>query len=268
MPGLAGLADPPLEELLDYLPLKTLMNRLIAAFLVPLLATGCTQPKTATDLEQGAHGHADATDVKYIALTYDDGPHAKATPALLDVLRENNAKATFFVLGSLIADNGQLIKRMDSEGHELGNHTINHPILTILNRETLRAEIKNASSELSAVTGKAPTLLRPPRAAFNANVQAVARENGLAIALFDIYPNDSMPWNNARDISETIVSEAKDGSIVFLHDTSARSVDATELAIRGLSSRGFRFVTLSELIKRRGPIKPGAVYKNGYVVEP
>jgi peptidoglycan/xylan/chitin deacetylase (PgdA/CDA1 family) len=243
------------------------MTKPIALILASLLAGGCTPAPSSADQGATLSPGASEAQTRYIALTYDDGPDAEVTTRLLDILKDHDAKATFFVLGDLIASHGQIIKRMDAEGHELGNHTLSHARLTGLDGDALRAEIEGASAALQAVTGKPPAMLRPPRAAIDAEVQQVARANGLAIALFDIYPNDSMFWMSAKKISDAIVSEAKDGGIVFLHDTSMRSAEATALAIRELSAQGYRFVTLSELIARKGPIKPGAVYRNGNAAE-
>ncbi len=242
------------------------MNKLIVLILSSFLAS-CTSAQSSSDQSAALLPGASQVDTKYIALTYDDGPDAEVTARLLDVLEENDAKATFFVRGNLISSHGQLIRRMDAEGHELGNHTLTHARLTGLDGDALRAEIEGASAALQTVTGKAPAMLRPPRAAIDLEVKEVARANGLAIALFDIYPRDSMFWMSAEKISDAVVSEARDGGIVFLHDTSMRSADATALAIRELSAQGYRFVTLSELITRKGPIQPGAVYRNGYVAE-
>lgn len=245
-----------------------IMRIILIIVIASLIFSGCTQAQSISDQRDSAPREGSDARVKYIALTYDDGPNAEVTSRLLDVLKVNDAKATFFVEGSLISSSGKIIKRMDAEGHELGNHTLSHARLTELDGDDLRAEIEGASAALQALTGKAPAVLRPPRAAIDMEVKQVARDNGLAIALFDNYPNDSRPWKSAKAISDSIVSEARDGGIVFLHDTSIRSVDATVLVIRDLSSQGYRFVTLSELITKKGSIQPGAVYWNGYVAEP
>jgi peptidoglycan/xylan/chitin deacetylase (PgdA/CDA1 family) len=242
----------------------------ISIFIVvaPLLCLGCTQENSISDQRASTPHEGADPGVKYIALTYDDGPDSEVTTRLLDVLKANGAKATFFVEGSLIASNGKIIKKMDAEGHELGNHTLTHARLTELDGDELRAEIEGASAALRTWTGRAPRVLRPPRAAIDMEVKQVARDNGLAIALFDNYPNDSRPWRSSEAISDSIVTEARDGGIVFLHDTSMRSVDATALVIRDLSKKGYRFVTLSELIAKKSQIEPGAVYRNGYIAEP
>lgn len=244
------------------------MRIVLGVVLASLLCGGCTQAQSPSDQRAAALRTGGDAGVKYIALTYDDGPNSEVTTRLLDVLKINGARATFFVEGSLIGSHQAIIRRMDTEGHELGNHTLSHARLTKLDGDEMRAEIEGASAALRALTGKAPMMLRPPRAAFDMEVRRVARDNGLAIALFDNYPNDSRPWKSAETISDSIVSEARDGGIVFLHDTSMRSVDATELVIRDLSERGYRFVTLSELIAKKGAVVPGAVYRNGYAAEP
>lgn len=200
------------------------------------------------------------SEEKFIALTFDDGPDARATPALLDVLKRYGAKATFFVMGSRIEANAPLLKRMVDDGHAIGNHTLSHAKLSGLSRDAMRSEIVGASRSIQRASGVAPDVLRPPYAATNADVENIARANGLAILMWSIYPNDSSYFGSASVIAERIVASAKDGDIVFLHDTSMRSVEATERVLRNLSEKGFRFVTASQLIKRHGRLEPGATY--------
>jgi peptidoglycan-N-acetylglucosamine deacetylase len=204
----------------------------------------------------------DGADRKFIALTFDDGPHDQATPALLDVLKKHNAKATFFVLGSRIVATAPILRRMVAEGHSIGNHTLTHAQLTNLEFDDARAEIENVTPLLRRITGTVPKVFRPPYGAVNDNVVTTARANGLAIILWSVNPNDSSYFSKATVISDRIVSSARDGDIVFMHDTSQRSVEAVEMTIRSLSEKGFVFVTVQELIELQGKLVAGKIYES------
>ncbi|OPB00923.1 hypothetical protein BFW87_00495 [Pseudomonas fluorescens] len=218
---------------------------------------------TAHSQDQSNISKPSAIDKKYIALTFDDGPQAPATPALLDVLKKYDAKATFFVLGSAIVGNAPILRRMMAEGHTIGNHTLTHSRLTDLEAEKVRSEITTVNALMLKATGKVPEVFRPPYGVHNDNVVDAARANGLAIILWNKNPDDSNFFSTASVISDRIIAGAQDGDIVFLHDTSQRSVEATEMTIRNLSEKGFVFVTVENLIKRRGSLVAGQIYKTG-----
>ena len=203
---------------------------------------------------------ATVSEPKYIALTFDDGPDAQATPRLLDVLKEHHAKATFFVMGTRIADNAPILRRMLAEGHTIGNHALSHGRLTTMAADSARSEIEGANKLLQQATGKAPAVFRPPYGVVDEKVVNILRANNLANVLWSIYPDDSSFMATATSISERIIGQARDGDIVFLHDTAMRSVDATALVIQNLTQKGFVFVTTEELLARQGKIVAGETY--------
>ncbi|WP_440412270.1 polysaccharide deacetylase family protein [Neorhizobium petrolearium] len=198
--------------------------------------------------------------VKLIALTYDDGPTA-VTSRILDVLKTRNAKATFFPIAGNVRNDRAVMRRMASEGHAIGNHTISHARLTDMSPDAARAEIEEANALLTEVTGQRPTVFRPPYAALNDRVRNLLRSNGLAIIMWSIYP-ERLAFS-ATTLRDRVVEDARDGDIVFLHDTSPRAVEATQGIVDELSAKGFEFVTVPELIRRRGKFSPGSIYETG-----
>lgn len=234
------------------------MNIFRITIIVTLLLLGtsvCAQ-------EQSVYGDANGADNKYIALTYDDGPDSEVTPKLLDVLKKYDAKATFFVLGEKIIANASTLHRMVTEGHSIGNHGLTHRRLTGLTQQAVNAEIEGVNASLQQITGKTPAVFRPPYAAIDDKVIQTSRANGLAIVLWSIYP-ESSHFSGASAISEHIISKAHDGDIVFMHDTSSRTIEATERVIKKLSAEGFIFVTVPELIQKNGHLVAGQTYRTG-----
>ena len=230
-----------------------------------LLVTGVTIALCASSCsaEQVDRGGVDARSPKLIALTFDDGP-TQVTPALLDILKRHNAKVTFFPMGENVRAEPALTRRIAAEGHSIGNHTLSHARLTGMSDAAARSEIENANALVREVTGQTPTVFRPPYAASDDRVIEIARANGLAIVLWNIYPETLGAVVGSAGISDRVASKARDGDIVFLHDTSMRSVEATQTIVRDLSAKGFEFVTVPELIRRRGPFTAGQTYKTGH----
>ncbi|MGV2068436.1 polysaccharide deacetylase family protein [Agrobacterium sp. 22-226-1] len=198
--------------------------------------------------------------VELIALTYDDGP-TEVTSRILDVLKTRNAKATFFPVMGNVRNDPAVMRRMASEGHAIGNHTISHARLTEMSPDAARAEIEDANELLTEVTGQKPTVFRPPYAALNDHVRDILRSNGMAIIMWSIYP-ERLAFS-ATTLRDRVVEDARDGDIVFLHDTSPRAVEATQGIVDELSAKGFEFVTVPELIRRRGKFSPGSIYETG-----
>ncbi|MEV0197767.1 polysaccharide deacetylase family protein [Nonomuraea sp. NPDC050691] len=193
---------------------------------------------------------------KCVALTFDDGP-GEHTGKLLDLLRERHVRATFFVLGEMVAaDRAGLTRRMVEDGHELGNHSWSHPPLTAMSDERLRSELADTEEIVQRTTGVRMRLMRPPYGATNARVAAQARLEGLAQILWTV---DTLDW---RDRDTGIVARragaAAPGSIVLMHDIHPTSVAAVPRVLDTLAKKGYRFVTVSELYGR-APL-PGRTY--------
>lgn len=192
----------------------------------------------------------------YVAMTFDDGPSAKDTPRLLDMLKERNIKVTFFVLGEMVQQSPDILKRMAAEGHEIANHSWSHPQLTKLNAEGLRKQLGNTSDEIEQVTGKRPTLMRPPYGATNASLTKTINEQyGMKVILWDVDPLD-WKYHNSQHVHDEILKAAQPGSIILSHDIHPTTVSAMPQTLDDLLAKGYKFVTVSELIAMNREVPP------------
>lgn len=180
---------------------------------------------------------------KKVALTFDDGPDPKVTKQILEVLARHDAKATFFMLGSRVEYYPELAKAVMEAGHELGNHTWNHPDLTKLNADRVRKEIANTSKIIEEVTGEQAKSFRPPYGAVNQSVRA---QTDLPVTLWDV---DTLDWKhrNANKLLEIVKGNVKDGSTILMHDIHQSTADGLEDVLNYLEAEGYTFVTVSEL---------------------
>lgn len=191
---------------------------------------------------------------RMVALTFDDGPNPKTTPALLDILKKHNTKATFFILGQNIAGNEGIIKRMVAEGHEIANHSWSHPNFTTLSSEQVKQEVEQTQSALEKITGQRPQMIRPPYGAVN---QKVMEAMNLPVMYWSV---DSLDWKSrdAKAILEVVKTNTRPGSIILLHDIHQPTVDAVESIIYYLKEQDYSLGTLSNLL---GPnLNPNLIY--------
>lgn len=189
---------------------------------------------------------ASATSVEApeIALTFDDGPSAAWTPALLDGLKERGVKATFFLIGENADKNPEIVKRMAEEGHLIGNHTYHHVELTKVSEKEARLELADTSAAIVRITGKEPEYMRPP---FGAWQRKLEQEIQMLPVLWTIDPLD---WTteNQDEIVNKVVTEAEENDIILLHDCYKSSVEAGLRIVDILQEEGFVFVTVDELL--------------------
>ena len=208
-----------------------------------------------------ADGPAEIPTQKLIALTFDDGPRRSTTTRLLDGLAERGVKATFFLIGRQIPDNEDVIRRMDREGHQIGIHTFDHVQLTELNQTDFSAQVDKTRTLLTELLGHDGFLLRPPYGKWDEGVRLRA---GCPIILWSIDPEDWDDKDTNRVVTE-VVSQARDGGIILLHDIYPESVDAALEIVDQLHAQGYYFCTIDQLFAARGlPLKDGEVYWNAY----
>lgn len=193
------------------------------------------------------------TEEKLVALTFDDGPHPRYTDVILDILKEYNVRATFFVVGENVDLYSNVLKRVFEEGHEIGNHTYTHSCLKSLSASDISDEMKRTELAVKSVIGDtAVQLFRPPEGCCNKNVVDSAVERGYKVILWTVDPRDwaSSPVDTVVD---NIMHNVNSGSIILCHDYNSNKHSPTPEAIRTviprLLSQGYRFVTVSELIK-------------------
>jgi peptidoglycan/xylan/chitin deacetylase (PgdA/CDA1 family) len=214
-------------------------------------------PPTATPRPAVTGGaDVDCSVQRCVALTFDDGPVA-GTADLLDVLADKGVPATFFVVGSNAQAQPDLLARMVSEGHVVGNHTQDHPDLTKLDAEQVRDQIDQVNDTVAEATGIRPTLLRPPYGATSPTVADVAAAEGMAQVLWNVDPED---WKD-RDstiVQQRVLSSTNDGDIVLSHDIHETTREAYAAIIDGLVANGYTLVTVPQLL---GDLEPGQVYR-------
>ena len=194
--------------------------------------------------------------IKYVALTFDDGPAGPTTQTLLEGLEARDAKATFFLCGYQIGYFPDYPELIDSYGHEIGLHTENHAYLTKVENDTIRREIRK---ELERMPDIPIRLLRPPGGHFNGTVESICSSYGLSIIMWSL---DTMDWDheNPAEIVPNIL-KAKEGDIILMHDLKSSSVEAALQAIDIMKADGYEFVTISELAAIRDcPLYGGSVY--------
>ncbi|WP_436760148.1 polysaccharide deacetylase family protein [Streptosporangium sp. V21-05] len=225
---------------------------------VPGLGPGAARPHWArNDIPVSPRARRINCDrIRCVALTFDDGPGAY-TESLLDILAGYRARATFFVIGRMAFGDGEnTLRRMVTEGHELGNHTWDHPQLPLLSQTAIREELGRTQWLVKQATGVTMILMRPPYGLTDPRVAAESRQLGLAQILWDV---DTLDW---RDHDPSVVARraigAGPGSIVLMHDIHRSTVQAVPRVLDDFAARGYRFVTLSELYGGRPA--PGRKY--------
>ena len=192
-------------------------------------------------------------DQPYIAMTFDDGPSAENTPRLLEMLKERHIKATFFLIGQNVASNPELVRRILADGHEIGNHSWTHPQLSKLSDERVTSEITKTQEAINQASGFTPTLLRPPYGAITPRQREwIESQFGLSIILWSVDPFD---WKRPGPavVTQRILSQTQPGAIILSHDIHKQTVDAMPATLDGLARKGYKFVTVSELIAMNKP---------------
>lgn len=208
---------------------------------------------------------ADIPNAKgYIALTFDDGPTGGKnglTARLLDGLKERDAHATFFMCGYRVKDFHTHMQRYLTEGHELGNHTMDHPLkFSKLLPEKIYDQVDSNSTLIASYTGQKPTVMRPVGGAVTENVKVQMKKLGLPIINWSV---DTQDWKyrDATRVKSVIVNQARDGDIVLMHDLYETTVKGVLAAIDDLQKQGYAFVTVQELAQVRDvTLVPGEVY--------
>lgn len=193
---------------------------------------------------------------QFIAMTFDDGPHAQHTPRLLDTLKQRGIKATFFVVGQNAAEYPDILKRIVAEGHELANHSYSHPLLASLGEGALRDQLDKTHQAVLSATGVHMKVMRPPYGALSEPQRRWTNSHfGYRVILWDVDPLD-WKFRDAGRVESEILSRAKAGSIILSHDIHKTTVDAMPSTLDALTAKGFKFVTVSEILAMDRPAAP------------
>lgn len=194
-----------------------------------------------------------STDEKVIALTFDDGPHPSQTPQILDLLKQYHAKATFFVVGKKVKLYPDVLKREVDEGHEIANHTYSHAFLS--KRTNMKNEMNKAEETIFSAAGIRCQLFRPPGGFYNENLVSIAKQEGYKMIMWS-WHLDTRDWNKpgVNKIVNKVLNNASSGDIVLFHDYVEgrnQAIEALKMILPELEKRGYRFVTVSELLTFR-----------------
>ena len=230
-------------------------KKALAFALCVLLLTGCRGPAVETD------GTAMLSEeVKYVALTFDDGPHEDTTAALLDGLKERGAAATFFLIGTEIAGKEDLVARMGAEGHQVGNHTWSHLRLETAPPETVVYEIQRTDEAIGAILGGSGYWLRTPYGLLPQSGETLL---SVPLVKWSVDPRDWESRNKEKIVS-AMMADIRPGSIILLHDIYQPSVEAALEIVDRLQAKGYWFVTVEELLRLYGIApQPGVMYRSG-----
>lgn len=185
----------------------------------------------------------------YIAITFDDGPSPGLTPKLLDMLKERGIRATFYVVGTNAAAYPEILRRMVAEGHEIGNHSWSHPSLTKVGAGGVQSQMEKTNAAIFAAVGVNPKTMRPPYGATNAAInKRLNEEFGMKVIIWSVDPLD-WKYRNADRVANTIISQTHPGAIILAHDIHPSTVAAMPRTFDALLAKGYKFVTVSELLK-------------------
>ena len=181
-------------------------------------------------------------------MTFDDGPHETLTPRLLDLLAQKKIKATFFVLGENVERHPEILRRAVAEGHEIGNHTWSHPNLAKSSQDTVSSQLQRTDDLIRQTIGFRPKIMRPPYGELTSKQrQWVHDEFGYNVILWDVDPLD---WKEPGPavVSQRIIRGTRPGSIILSHDIHAQTIAAMPQTFDALIAKGFKFVTVSQLL--------------------
>jgi peptidoglycan-N-acetylglucosamine deacetylase len=188
---------------------------------------------------------------KVIALTFDDGPWKETTPQMLDILKQNGVKATFFWVGTAIQENPEIAKQVVSEGHAIANHTFHHWYKQ-MDAATAKSEIDRTADLIYKTTRVKTTLFRPPGGYLNNGLVSYAKSQNYAVVMWSQTSADTDPKAKYPVFVKNVLRDAKPGGIVLMHDGGGdrrRTVQALPGIIKGLQEKGYRFVTVPELLE-------------------
>lgn len=195
------------------------------------------------------------TNEKLLALTFDDGPDEDFTPQILDILKKYNVKATFYVIGEKVQYNKKIIKRQYEEGHEIGNHTYTHINVSKNGYNKINKEIGDTQSVVKSITGVYPKTFRPPYRAISKDMCEIIKQKDMNIVLWSYV--DARDWESpgVTSIVKSIEGGIQNGCIILLHDYNkvrspkSQTIEALDIIIPHLLEKGYKFVTISELIE-------------------
>lgn len=192
------------------------------------------------------------TEKKQVALTFDISWGNQTPMPVIEILKQNNIKSTFFLSGPWVKQYPDTVKRIKADGHEIGSHGYRHINLSTLSKPEIKEEIMKAHDAIKEVSGVEANLIRTPNGDYNDQVITGAEECNYQVIQWSV---DSLDWMNpgAQTISERVIKRVQPGSIILMHasDTCKQTTDALPVILKELKAQGYEFVTVSELLKAK-----------------
>lgn len=221
------------------------MRKFLVLFIILFF---CASLASAEIIRNGTHP-------KHVALTFDDGPSPGHTEKVLDILRQENVKATFFVIGKKVMEHPMLLNWIDEEGHEIGNHTYSHTRVTWINDQKMLDEIRRTSLLIWDLTGKKVEYFRPPHGRLTNAKRKKIEAKGYKVIYWSVNADDfyHTTWGmrTPESIADRVISRVNGNDIVLMHDNSYQITEALPVIIKALKKRGYYFVTISELLEKK-----------------
>ena len=234
------------------------MKRRICTLLTALLLLTACAGASLPERDAAANSPAEVENIKYVALTFDDGPSPRCTPQLLDGLKERGVHATFFVVGCQVVKDPDIVTRMAAEGHQVGNHSYDHKELDKLSAQEAAQDMQKNDQLLQELLGEGDYWVRPPY-----GLLSEEESSALTVPIIN-WSVDTEDWKSkdAGKILDIIYRDTGVGDIILLHDRYLNSVSAALQAVDHLQQQGYRFVTVAELLALR-VIRPecGTTYR-------
>lgn len=230
----------------------------LSTALVPLRATAysASQPKDRSYYEErGDIVWEVPTEEKYIAFTFDDGPDSRNTPKILELLKQYEAKATFFLIGDRVERFPEIVRQELQQGHEIANHSYRHPSFQGLSSATLETELTKTQDAIYQATGQKPVLFRPPGGYYNERIIQMSKQQHLQMVLWS-WHQDTKDWRSpgVQKIVNKVLNNARNGDIILMHDfvhNSSQTYEALKIILPELKKRGYSFITVSELLSHK-----------------
>jgi peptidoglycan/xylan/chitin deacetylase (PgdA/CDA1 family) len=244
---------------LESRPLRVFLRAaVLGALVLAVLTTAILNRMVSSEAAPAGVFHRGSDGEPVVALTFDDGPHPLYTAQILDLLKEKEVRATFFVVGTHVRRCPDLARRIAAEGHEIGNHTYSHANLLRRDREKIYLEIARNNEIIKEITGVQPVFFRPPRGLYNRAVLEACFELDLQLILWSVSAEDWIE-PSAGDIARRVIKHARPGAIILFHDSGdflrseggvrSNTVQALGTIIDRLSAQGYRFVTVSKMLE-------------------
>ncbi len=191
--------------------------------------------------------YAVETDSNKVGISFDAAWGADKTQGILDILKDREVKATFFLVGFWAEEHPELVKKINEAGHEIGLHSNSHPDFAKLTEEQIKSELLSNITILENIIGKKPTLFRFPFGSYTDKAIKICDELGLTCIQWDV---DSLDWKGlgAKDISSRVLTKAKSGSLCLFHNNSDHILDALPIVLDGLKNKGFSVTNISDVL--------------------